>query len=87
MTSSLQQIDGGTRVTLVTDLTMGASSGLELARSLRAGKPGLKVLFISGARPTDMSAEEFLPKPFRPKDLLRRLREILDGSRERASSG
>jgi CheY-like chemotaxis protein len=77
---------GGAVDVVVADVMMGATSGLDLARSLRGKNPALKVLFVSGIRPADMDDRDFLPKPFRPRDLLKRLREILD-EREKASSG
>jgi len=60
-------------------------SGRELAEELTARRPEVKVLFISGytkgARvPARLDEPEtaFLQKPFAPKDLARKAREILD---------
>jgi CheY-like chemotaxis protein len=70
---------------LVTDVVMSPMGGRELAEQLQALRPGLKVLFISGyARDSVLRnrvAEEevaFLPKPFSPEVLARKVREVLD---------
>jgi len=67
---------------LVTDLQMPGMGGRELADRLRAERPGLNVVFISGF--TEAAArlsgalgpgESFLEKPFSPRALIRRVRE------------
>lgn len=67
---------------LVTDLQMPGMGGRELADRLRAERPGLSVVFISGF--TEAAArvsgalgpgESFLEKPFSPMALIRRVRE------------
>ena len=72
------------QVTLVlTDVLMPEVSGVALAQSLRAKRPGLPVLFFSGdhSPPADVREAEgttaFLPKPFTTLELLRRVRELL----------
>jgi two-component system cell cycle sensor histidine kinase/response regulator CckA len=70
---------------LVTDLVMPGVNGKEVAARLGAAQPGLKVLFVSGY-PEDAVGKKrliedgapFLGKPFKPNDLLRKIREILD---------
>ncbi len=70
---------------LVTDLVMPGVNGKEVAARLGAAQPGLKVLFVSGY-PEDAVGKKrlieagapFLGKPFKPNDLLRKAREILD---------
>ncbi len=85
---------GGSVDVLVTDAMMGAVSGFDLAKSLRGRNASLKILFISGHSPDELRrtaglGEDLavLSKPFRPKELLHRLREMLDNGRETASSG
>ncbi|HLF56296.1 MAG TPA: response regulator, partial [Thermoanaerobaculia bacterium] len=71
---------------LVTDLVMPQMSGRDLADHLRARRPGLKVLFVSGYVDDALEREglefgerEFLSKPFSLKDLARAVRRRLDG--------
>jgi nitrogen-specific signal transduction histidine kinase/ActR/RegA family two-component response regulator len=70
---------------LVTDVVMPQLSGRQLADQLLAQRPGLKVLFLSGyprdvlqAHGVGESALPFLPKPFTPATLTRKVREVLD---------
>jgi two-component system, cell cycle sensor histidine kinase and response regulator CckA len=70
---------------LLTDVIMPHMSGSELAHRLRAMKPGLKVLFMSGYT-DDMIAghgllageTQLIQKPFTSKELNRKLRDVLD---------
>jgi CheY-like chemotaxis protein len=73
---------------VVTDLIMPDMGGRELAEHARAHRPALPVLYTSGyAKDTTGSqqplanAEYFLPKPFGPVDLARKVREALKQSR------
>ena len=70
---------------VVTDLVMPEMGGKELAERLRAHRPGLKVLFMSGYTEKVIAAGGIMPpntgfveKPFTVEQLMRRLREILD---------
>jgi PAS domain S-box-containing protein len=70
---------------LITDMVMPEIGGRELAARLDASRPGLKVLFMSGypdhavgKRRLQETGAPFLEKPFKPGDLLRKVREILD---------
>ncbi len=70
---------------LLTDVVLPAMSGKELALYLQEIYPQLKVLFMSGYANgliTNHFVVEpginFLPKPFTPLDLLRKVREVLD---------
>jgi len=67
---------------LVTDIALPGLDGPSLAHALRARRPALLVLFVSGyadsAALASMAGEEFLPKPFLPAELLKRVRGMLD---------
>jgi len=83
-------LEGATDVDLlVTDIVMPRVDGVQLTRRLRAERPGLPVLYMSGhsdhAEPPDTDARTaFLPKPFGLVELLRCVRGVLDGDREGA---
>ena len=70
---------------LLTDIGLPDRSGTELAEDVRNARPDLPILFMSGF-PGERSPEiplaeepvDFLPKPFRQDDLLRRVRQALD---------
>jgi PAS domain S-box-containing protein len=70
--------------TLISDVLMPGMSGFELAQTLKAMRPGLPVLFISGFAPEANSAEArreggsgFLAKPFTREMLAQKLAEVL----------
>lgn len=71
---------------LVTDVVMNGISGPELAKRVAQRQPGVKVLYLSGYMESDMRNDilkgvgsSFLAKPFRPRDLVQRVRRALDG--------
>ncbi|MGA2613939.1 MAG: PAS domain S-box protein [Spirochaetia bacterium] len=70
---------------LVTDVVMPQLSGKELARKLQVVCPGVRVLYVSGYTANVISHHgileaglDFLQKPFSSKELLSKVREILD---------
>jgi two-component system, cell cycle sensor histidine kinase and response regulator CckA len=72
---------------LVTDVVMPEMGGGELVGRLVARRPDLKVLYISGytndevlRRGIQGAPASFLHKPFTSEDLMRRVREVLDGA-------
>ena len=77
---------------LLTDLVMpGELGGRELGRRLRAERPGLKVIFVSGysadiaGRDFQLqSGEAFVQKPFDAEQILETIRRCLDESRQGA---
>jgi signal transduction histidine kinase/CheY-like chemotaxis protein len=70
---------------LVTDVIMPGMNGRQLAQDMKALIPGLKVLYASGYG-EDIIAEDgileqgidFIGKPFTPRELVQKVREILD---------
>ncbi len=73
---------------LLTDVVMPRMGGGPLSRELRARRPDLRVLFMSGytddtlvLHGVSQEAQAFLQKPFRPSDLLARVRAVLDRQR------
>lgn len=72
---------------LITDVDLGATSGLELVSTLSARGCAIPVLYVSGACLEDSLGAElrlkrirFLQKPFRPDELAVAVREMLDRS-------
>jgi PAS domain S-box-containing protein len=61
---------------VITDIGMPELDGYELANRLRAERPDLPVLFMSGYGDTD-PAGPFLQKPFGPDALVRMVAEVL----------
>ena len=68
---------------LLTDVIMPMMNGRELAERVRALRPGIAVVFMSGytatlLRDIDPEREHFIGKPFSPDELARTVREQLD---------
>jgi DNA-binding NtrC family response regulator len=73
----------GTIHLLISDVVMPGMKGPELADRLRAMRPGMRVLLISGyaadvVTPADLIEAAFLTKPFAPAALLKAVKHILD---------
>jgi two-component system, cell cycle sensor histidine kinase and response regulator CckA len=70
---------------VVTDVVMPRMSGPTVARALTALRPGVRVLFVSGyaeeLAARGVAGAAFLAKPFTPRALAARIREVLDGAR------
>jgi DNA-binding response OmpR family regulator len=73
----------GTIHLLITDVVMPGLKGPDLADRLRALRPGVQVLLMSGyaaelVTPTNLKEAILLSKPFSPATLLKTVRTILD---------
>ena len=71
---------------LLTDVVMPGMSGPELADHMASLRPGIKVIFTSGYTDETIArqglldpAVAFIQKPYRPKALARKIREVLGG--------
>ncbi len=71
---------------LLTDVVMPDMSGPELAHTLRAGRPAMRVLFMSGYAEDQVALRRslgegtaFIEKPFSVRDLELKVRALLDG--------
>jgi two-component system cell cycle sensor histidine kinase/response regulator CckA len=71
---------------LLTDVVMPGASGRQIADRLSVTRPEMRVLYMSGYMEDTIlrhgiSEQElaFLPKPFAPNTLVRKVREVLDG--------
>ena len=77
---------GGEIDMLIADCMMPNIDGLQLATQLRAQKPGLKVLIISGYRACRCepvpSSIPLIHKPFSGAEIIKRIRAVLDSSGE-----
>jgi PAS domain S-box-containing protein len=83
--SAAEQFEGRIDL-LITDVVLPEINGPEVARTLVARCPELRVLYVSGYAPEGTFPADagenvaFLPKPFAPSELVTRVRELLQGS-------
>jgi two-component system cell cycle sensor histidine kinase/response regulator CckA len=75
---------------MVTDVVMPRMSGLELADHAVRLHPEMKVVYMSGYADRDLAAyggldpsKTIIPKPFKPMDLVKQVREFLDLSEQK----
>jgi CheY-like chemotaxis protein len=79
---------------LLTDVVMPEMNGADLASEIASLRPGIKVIFTSGYTPDAIArqgvldpAVTFIQKPYRPKALARKIREVLDEASANTGSG
>lgn len=77
-------LDRGPADLIVMDLNMPGEDGLALTRNLRAAKSATPVIMLTArGEPIDrilgleMGADDYLAKPFEPRELLARIRSVL----------
>jgi two-component system phosphate regulon response regulator OmpR len=77
---------------VILDLMLPDTDGLDVCRRLRARSDGPILMLTARGDPMDrvigleMGADDYLPKPFEPRELLARLRAILRRSRSRSAA-
>ena len=78
---------------LLTDVVMPEMSGPELANQMASLRPGVKIIFTSGYTDDAIARQgildpnvAFIQKPFRPKALAKKIRQVLNGSAEELTS-
>jgi DNA-binding response OmpR family regulator len=69
---------------LVLDLMLPGEDGLSICRRLRAASPALPIVMLTAKGDEvdrivglEMGADDYLPKPFEPRELLARMRAVL----------
>ena len=78
---------------LLTDVIMPGMDGPALARQVQKERPDIKILYMSGYATNFIMHDgvvdpgtNFMEKPFHPRALLAKVREVLDGSHRTGSS-
>jgi two-component system, OmpR family, response regulator len=73
---------------VVLDLRLPGEDGMEVARRLRAESAGLPIIMLTGRKDEadrvmglELGADDYLTKPFSPRELLARIRALLRRSR------
>ena len=76
---------------VILDLMLPDGNGLDLCRTIRAGSDLPVLMLTARGDPTDrivgleLGADDYLPKPFEPRELLARIRAVL--RRQRGAAG
>ena len=74
----------GTPQIAILDVNMPGENGLSLARWLREAHPGVGIVILTTAGESvdrivglELGADDYLPKPFEPRELLARVRSVI----------
>ena len=94
-TSGLDALQSTPPDLVILDLMLPDMDGLEVCRRIKASNPAIAVLMLTAkGDPMDrivgleIGADDYLPKPFEPRELLARIRAVLRrGSEAAAGSG
>jgi len=92
-TSGLDALQSTPPDLVILDLMLPDMDGLEVCRRIKAGNPAIAVLMLTAkGDPMDrivgleIGADDYLPKPFEPRELLARIRAVLRRGAEAATS-
>ena len=73
---------------VVLDVRLPDEDGMQIARKLRTDSPGLPIIMLTGRKDEadrimglELGADDYLTKPFSPRELLARIRALLRRSR------
>ncbi len=82
--AALAAVDAERPDLVVLDLMLGGIDGLEVCRRLRAGQPGLPVVMLTALGEEsdrvlglEVGADDYVTKPFSPRELVLRVRSVL----------
>ena len=85
---ALDALEQGEPQVLVSDIRMPGASGLELLQSVRQRVPGVPIIIMTAYSDLESAVaafqggpSEYLPKPFKVDDLLKKVRELLGKGR------
>jgi len=77
---------------LVLDVRLPGEDGMQIARHLREQSPGLPIIMLTGRKDEadrvmglELGADDYLTKPFSPRELLARIRALLRRARAQQS--
>jgi two-component system, NarL family, nitrate/nitrite response regulator NarL len=81
----LRAVEEATPCVVLLEIPLGSLSGYEVCRSIREEARGIRVVFVSGARPVAydrvggrlVGADDYVVKPYAPDELLTRVRALV----------